>query len=311
MDKAARIIITGGTGLVGTALTTALANAGFENVLSLGSKDCNLLDWQNTRKFFLDHHCDYVFHLAAWVYGMIGNVRNKGVSFFDNVLINTHAVEGARLAGARKIVAMGSGCIYPNPAPGRPLREDMIWSGLPHDLEDSYAHAKRAMLAQLLAYHEQYDLPYAYVISGNLYGPNDRFDTEFGHAVPSLVRKFYEAKVAGTDVVVWGTGIAQRDFIYSDDVARALIAVMENVEGAVNLGSGRVNTIGKVIDTLAVISGLEDRVLWDREKPDGRDYSAYDVSRLFATGFRPQVSLEEGLRLTYEWYAAHAQSARK
>ena len=187
----------------------------------------------------------------------------------------------------------------------------MIWSGRPHASEDSYAHSKRAMLAQLVAYNEQYGLPYAYVISGNLYGPNDKFDPEFGHVTPSLVRKFHEAKLAGSTVSVWGTGTAQRDFTYSTDVARALIAILENVEGSVNLGSGNVHAIREIIDTLARITGLEDKVVWDRTKPDGQDHRAYDLSRLFATGFRPQVGLAEGLRATYDWYASQAATARK
>jgi GDP-L-fucose synthase len=311
MNKDARIIITGSTGLIGTALVPALAQAGYTNVLALGSKDCDLMDWHATRQFFADHPCDCVIHMAALVYGMMGNIKNKGTSFLNNLLINTHTVEAARLAGAKKLVVMGSGCVYPYPPPSMPLQEDMVWSGPPHHTEDSYGHAKRAMLAQLIAYKEQYGLPWAFIMSGNFYGPNDKFDAEFGHVTPALVRKFYEAKQAGKDVVVWGTGIAKRDFTYSGDTARALIAIMENIEGAVNLASGQVHSIREVVEELARISGMEDHVVWDSTKPDGEAYRAYDSGRLFATGFRPQVSLAEGLRLTYDWYAAHADSARK
>lgn len=311
MDKSARIIVTGGTGLVGTALTAELAQAGYENVLSLGSKDCDLLDWRAARQFFRDNPCEYVVHLAARVYGIMGNLCNKGASFLDNVLINTHVIEAARLAGAKKIVAMGSGCVYPYPSPGLPLREDMVWQGPPHPSEDSYAYAKRAMLAQLAAYREQYGLSYAYAISGNLYGPNDRFDAEFGHVTPALVRKFHEARQAGREVVVWGTGAARRDFTYSGDAARALMAILDRVEGAVNLGSGQVHSIREIVETLAEMTGLEGRVVWDRSKPDGQDYRAYDLSTLFAAGFRPRVGLADGLRSTYRWYAEHADSARK
>jgi GDP-L-fucose synthase len=306
-----RIVITGGTGLVGTALTTLLREQGYRNVVAASSAMCNLLDWQETRAFFLEQRPDYVVHLAARVYGIMGNMRNKGSSFLDNTLINTHTVEAARLAGVRKIVAMGSGCVYPYPSPGVPLTEDMVWSGAPHPSEDSYAHSKRAMLAQLVAYQEQYDLPYAFVISGNLYGPHDKFDPEFGHVTPSLVRKFHEARLSGSDVIVWGHGTARRDFTYSDDCARALLSIMQSVQGSVNLGSGSVHAIREVVDGLAAITGLTGRVVWDAGKPDGQDHRAYDLSRLFATGFRPQVSLEEGLRRTYEWYAAAATSARK
>jgi GDP-L-fucose synthase len=310
MQSDAKIIITGGTGLVGTALTKELNLAGFRNVLSLGSADCDLMDWHATRQYFLDHRCDYLFHLAARVYGIMGNMRNKGVSFFDNVMMNTHAIEAARLAGVRKIVAMGSGCVYPYPPPALPLAEDMVWSGPPHESEDSYAHAKRAMLAQLVAYGEQYQLPYAFVISGNLYGPNDKFDPEFGHVTPALVRKFHEARLSGSKVVVWGHGSARRDFMYSGDVARALLAIADNVEGPVNLGSGTVNAIRVIVETLAEETGLQDRVVWDASKPDGQDHRAYDLTKLFATGFRPHVEFRDGLRATYAWYAAQAHNAR-
>ena len=311
VDRSTRIIVTGGTGLVGTALRAALADAGYANVLALGSRDCDLTDWRATRAFFAEHRCDHLVHLAARVYGIMGNMRNKGLSYLDNVLINTHAIEAARLAGVGKITAMGSGCVYPYPSPGLPLTEDMIWQGPPHESEDSYAHAKRAMYAQLVAYREQYGLPFAFVISGNLYGPHDKFDPEFGHVTPALVRKFHEAKVSGGRVSVWGTGSARRDFTYSGDVARALIAIMAQVEGPVNLGSGRVHAIREIVDTLGVITGLQDRIDWDASKPDGQDYRAYDLSRLFATGFRPQVSLADGLRATYDWYAAESHAARK
>lgn len=307
----ARILITGGTGLVGTALVDALRQAGFRNIVTIGSHDCDLMDWHVTRAFFLAHRPKYVFHLAARVYGIMGNMRNKGTSFLDNTWINTHTIEASRLAGVRKIVAMGSGCVYPYPAPGLPLREEMVWSGRPHPSEDSYAHAKRAMLAQLAAYNEQYELPYAFVISGNLYGPNDKFDPEFGHVTPSLVRKFHEARLHGTEVVVWGHGTARRDFMASMDAARALLAILRTVEGPVNMASGVVHTIRDIVDALAAITGLTDKVVWDTTKPDGQDYRAYDLSRLFATGFHPNVLLPDGVRQTYEWYAAQADRARK
>jgi GDP-L-fucose synthase len=311
MDKTDRIIITGGTGLLGSALVSALAEAGFANVLSIGSKDCDLRNWEATRQFFADHPCDQLVHLAAQAYGIMGNANNKGATFLNNVLINTHCIEAARLAGVKKITAMGSGCVYPHPPPARPLREEHIWLGPLHGSEDSYGHAKRAMLAQLVAYKEQYDLPFAFVISGNHYGPHDLFDIEQGHVVPALIRKFYEAKTNGTKVTVWGTGIAQRDFMHSHDVARGLIAIMDGVEGSVNLGTGRAEAIREAIDILAEFTGLQDRVVWDRTKPDGREYSAYDVSKLLATGYRPQISLKDGLRSTYDWYATHAATARK
>jgi len=310
MEPDDRIIVTGGTGLVGSALVRVLRQAGYRNILALGSTHCNLLDWHATREFFAEHRPDYLFHLAARVFGVLGHLKNKGVAYLDNVLINTHTIEAARLSGVRKIVAMGSGCVYPHPPPGVPLTEDMVWAGLPHHAEDSYAHAKRAMLAQLIAYQEQYELPYAFVISGNIYGPDDKFDSELGQVTPALVRKFYEAKRTGGKVIVWGNGTARRDFLYSEDAGRAMMTIMQGVEGAVNMGSGEVHAIRDLVEALAAITGLHDRIEWDTSKPNGQDHRAYDLSRLFATGFRPQVPLAAGLRATYDRFAA-ASAARK
>lgn len=305
------IVITGGGGLVGNALTSFLRDKGYTNVVSLRSVDGDLTEWGTARDVFARLAPAYVFHLAARVYGIRGNMENKGVSFRDNVLINTNVVEACRLCGVRKIVAMGSGCVYPYPSPGLPLKEEMVWQGKPHESEDSYAHAKRAMLAQLIAYREQYGLPFAFVISANLYGPHDKFDVEHGHVTPSLVRKFFEAKQSGGRVSVWGNGSARRDFIYASDVAAALVAIMEGVEGPVNMGSGHVHSIRDIVDALADITGLADRVDWDASKPNGQDYREYDLTTLRGTGFRPIVPLEQGLAQTYSWYEASSEVARR
>lgn len=311
MDTHDRIVITGGGGLVGHALSAFLNEKGYTNVVSLRSSDGDLTEWATARDIFARLAPAYVFHLAARVYGIRGNMENKGVSFRDNVLINTNVIEACRLSAVKKIVAMGSGCVYPYPSPGLPLKEDMVWQGKPHESEDSYAHAKRAMLAQLIAYNEQYGLPYAFVISANLYGPHDKFDVEHGHVTPSLVRKFVEAKQSGGRVSVWGNGSARRDFIYSSDVAGALVAIMEQVEGPVNMGSGNVHSIREIVDELGRITGLNDRIDWDPAKPNGQDYREYDLSRLQSTGFVPAISLREGLVATVEWFIRAAGTVRK
>lgn len=311
MNQNDKILITGGSGMVGTFLVQQLKQAGYQNVVAIGSKDCDLMDWHKTKAFFEQRKPDYVFHLAAAVFGIMGNMKQKGLSFFHNTLINTHVVEASRLAGVKKIVAMGSGAAYPYPSPGLPLREDMIWSGPPHAAEDSYGHSKRAMLAQLIAYQENYDLDYAFVISCNLYGPYDKFDVEFGHVVPSLIRKFYEAKQLGNEVVVWGNGSAQRDFLYGKDAANALVNIMDSITGAVNIGSGSVYAIKDVVNFLGNYTGLADKIVWDATKPNGQDYRAYDLTKLNSTGFKPQYSIEQGLQAAYDWYVAHATQARK
>ncbi|MBO9669940.1 MAG: GDP-L-fucose synthase [Sphingobium sp.] len=311
LDKGARVLVTGGRGLVGKALLERLAQLDVE-VFAPSSKECDLTSSEQTFAAFEQFKPDLVFHIAARVFGIMGNMNNKGLSIYDNVVINTNVVEASRRAGVKKIVGMGSGCVYPYPPPSEHLTEDMVFMGPPHHSEDSYAHSKRLLYAMLEAYREQYGLNYAFVISGNLYGPHDSFDIENGHVTPSLVHKFYMAAKNGTDILAWGTGSARRDFTYSSDVAEALIAIMERGSGAINMGSGSVHAIRDIIEDLAEISGIGmGRVKFDTSKPDGQEYRYYDTSRLFDLGFRPKVSLKEGLEKTYEWFSANYDEARK
>jgi GDP-L-fucose synthase len=309
IDKNATVLITGGTGLVGRALATALAADGFVRVVSIGSRDCDLRDGVAVHALMERLRPDYVFHMAARVHGLGGNTRYKSDILVDNVLINTNVVEYARRSGVKKIVAMGSGCVYPE-LKGQPeLFEDQVWIGPPHPSEDSYAHSKRLMLAQLDAAREQYGLASAFVISGNLYGPHDSFNVEEGHVIPSLVAKFHAARAQGTSVHVWGSGVAIRDFTFADDTAQALIAILKHIEGPVNMGSGQRHPIRDIVDTLHALTGVP--VVWDSHKPDGQLVRYYNLDRLASTGFEAKTALADGIRQTYQWYEANAGLARK
>ncbi len=311
MNKDATILITGGNGLVGHALKRSLVNQGYKNIFAPRSSEYDLSNMEQTLKMFANIQPDFVFHNAARVYGIMGNMKNKGLSYLDNVLINTNTIEACRIFNVKKVVAMGSGCVYPYPSPGLPLQEDMIWMGEPHHSEDSYAISKRAMYMHLKSYNESYDTKYAFVISGNLYGPNDKFDEDFGHVTPSLVSKFYRAKESGGKINVWGDGSAQRDFLFAYDVGDALINIMLKIEGPVNMGSGNVIKIKDIVDVLADITGLHDQVEWDSNMPNGQDYRAYDLSKLQSTGFKPKYDLKKGLQETWKWYMVNNSLARK
>jgi GDP-L-fucose synthase len=311
LDKSAPIIVTGAGGLVGTALLALLAERGFTNILSPRSAEVDLRDPVATTDYFARTSPSYVYHLAAKVYGILGNMENKGLSYFENVMINTNVVEAARLAKVHKIVAMGSGAVYPYPPPHKLLEEEDIWDGQPHPSEDSYAHSKRAMFAQLAAYKEQYGMDFVFAISGNLYGPNDKFDVEHGHVTPALVAKFHAAKASGTKVSVWGDGSAVRDFTYATDAALALLTVMEKGQGAINIGSGDIRPIRDIVTILAEVTGMTGHVEWDASKPNGQEFRAYRLDRLMGLGFKPKVDLRTGLDLTFRWYAENAATARK
>jgi GDP-L-fucose synthase len=304
------VVVTGAGGVIGTALVSELRSNDRRSVIALSSRDVDLTDFRATVALFQQHRPSLVYHLAARVSGIMGNLRAQGQAYLDNVLINTHVVEAARLAGARKIVAMGSAAIYSDQV-ALPMREEDIWLGAPHGSEAGYAHAKRGMLAHLESYRDQYGMDYAYCVSTNLFGRNDRFDETHGHVLPSLMSKFHRAVQTGGTVTVWGSGTPQRDFLYSIDAARAMRLVGEHFTGPINLATGSAISIQDAVETIRRVVGYTAEVQWDRSKPDGQHLRAYDISKLHALGFQPAYSLEEALTETYAWYVENVGSARR
>jgi len=311
LNQTDRFLITGGTGLVGKALTSLLSEKGFQNVIAVGSRDCDLRDGSAVTQLFSATAPNYVFHLAARVHGIGGNAKYKSDVLYENVLINTNVVEQARRSGVKKIVAMGSGCVYPELKGQTELFEDQIWIGPPHPSEDSYAHSKRLMLAHLQAAKQQYGLGSVFAISGNLYGPHDNFNIDEGHVTPSLVAKFFEAKKNGQPVRVWGSGVAIRDFSYCDDTADALFHLLLKLEGPVNLGSGFRHPIADIVAALQDACGGGVPIEWDNTKPDGQLERYYNLDKLKATGFAPKITLAEGIKRTYDWYSKNWELARR
>lgn len=293
-----KILITGAAGMLGSHVGDLLARQG-RNVVGTNRLQCDLRDPLATRALFQRVRPTDVFHPAACVYGIGGNLKYPGRSFLENMQINTNVIESARQVGVRKVTAMGSGCIYPYPPLNLPLKETDIFMGRPHPSEAGYAHAKLAMLAQL----ETSGMEYAYIVSCNLFGPRDKFDPINGHVIPALIRKFYEAKRDGTPVTVWGDGSARRDFIYVKDAARVVQTVMANVIGPINMGTDSIWRIAEIVRVLRKISGLpKEHILWDTSKPNGVDYRAYDLTMLNNTGFQPAYSIAGGLQETWDWY---------
>lgn len=302
MNLNSRILVTGARGLVGSAIVRELKLQGYENVIDIGRNECDLLDTHSVTRYFAKLKPDYLFHTAARVYGIMGNMNNKALSFYDNCMINTNVIHASYLCGVSKITAMGTGAVYPYPSPGLPLSENMVFMGRPHHAENSYAQAKRAMLAMLEAYEESFGLEWAYIVSCNLFGPGDKFDTVNGHVVPSLIKKFYDAKHNGDYVTVWGDGSARRDFMYVSDTARVAIEIMNRLSGAVNIGSGNIYSIRDIVEMLAEISGMQDRIIWDESKPNGQDYRAYDLGKIKSIEFKIKHTIYDGLRETWRWY---------
>lgn len=303
-------IVTGATGLLGRAVCDELRASTDMVVVGVGSSDVDLTDFASTRDFFAEHRPKIVYHLAARVAGIMGNMRAQGQGYFDNVLMNTNVVEAARLAGVTKIVAMGSSAIYSDSVT-LPMTEDQIWSGAPHPAEAGYAHAKRGMLAHLDAYRDQYGLDYAYCVSTNLFGPHDKFDEKHGHVIPSLLSKFHRAVQEGDSITVWGTGSPMRDFLYSKDAAVAMRMIGDRFTGPINLATGSAVSIRDTVDVIKDVSGFTGPLEWDATKPDGQKLRQYDVGKLRALGFRPAYDLRRALQETYDWLVQNAATVRR
>lgn len=307
MDHLDTILVTGANGFVGTNLVEYLENHSFRNTFPLLSTDCDLTDRVAAHRWFKEVRPKYVFHMAGYVNGIAGNMKNQSDGYLQNVLINTHVIEACQLFKVQKIVAMGTVAMYPPKAKSaaKGFCEGEIFDGPPHDAEKGYAHAKRAMLAQL----DTCGVPFALPIATNMFGGHDRFDIENGHCIPSLVRKSFEAGRDDKPLSVWGDGSAKRDFMYIKDVVVALHTIMDKIDGPINLATGVTHSIKDVVSILRECSGC--CVEWDKTKPVGQVSRSYDVSKLIGAGVLCQNSLEKGLRETYKWYAANETVARK
>ncbi len=305
-----RVVVTGATGLMGTALVAELRDAGYSTVIPLGRKDGDLTDQDAALTVISAARPDIVYHLAGQVHGIMGNLRAQGDSYLQNLRINTNVVDAARIAGVTKLIAMGSTAIYSDQAP-QPVREDDLWLGAPHTSEAGYAHAKRAMLAQLMAYQDQFGMDYAYCIATNLFGPNDWFNEQTGHVVPSLISKFERSMRTGDAVTIWGSGRARRDFMFAPDAARAIRLVGEHFTGPINIATGRTISIADIVEKLVQVTGFMGDLIWDRTKPDGQMLRDYDVSRLTGLGYRPNIDLDEALKVSFDWLRENLAVARR
>jgi GDP-L-fucose synthase len=272
------------------------------DVLTPNRSELDLLDFAAVLAYFEEMRPSHVFHAAAKVFGLGGNMKFPGDMYYMNATINSNVIEAAKRTGTIKVTGVGTGAVYPVKYDGLFMTEDQVWDGPPHGAEWAYAQAKRGMLAQLAMYHQQFGMDYSYSICANLYGPNDLFDIEYGHVIPSLIAKFHRAKREGTPVSIWGTGIAVRDFTYVEDAARAIITSHLNLTGPVNTASGNIHAIREIVDILDDITGNKLKIEWDSSKPDGQGKRFYELSKLQSVGFSPQFDLKTGLQATWDWF---------
>ena len=304
MERDARIYVAGHRGLVGSALVRALREEGFSDLLLRTRQELDLCRQDQVERFFREERPDYVFLAAAKVGGIGANRAYGGDFILQNLLIQTHVLDGVRRFGVRKLLFLGSSCIYPKFAP-QPIREESFLDGKLEPTNEPYAAAKIAGIVAAQALSRQYGLSLVSVMPTNLYGPGDNFDLETSHVLPALIRRFHEAAEAKVpSVTLWGTGTPRREFLHVDDLARACLAVMERHEGEqiLNVGTGEDLSLKDLAELVARATGYEGRILWDPSKPDGTPRKVLDVGRIRALGWEPRIGLEEGIRETLRWY---------
>lgn len=299
--REARIYVAGHTGMVGSAIWRELERQGFCQLIGRNQAELELLDAGAVRQFYAAEKPEYVVVAAARVGGIVANNSMPAQFLYENLQIQNHLIHGAYEAGVKKLLFLGSSCIYPKLAP-QPLKEDSLLSGSLEPTNEWYAVAKIAGIKMCQAYRRQYGCDFISVMPTNLYGPNDNYNLQTSHVLPALIRKFHEAKAAGEPAVVcWGTGAPLREFLYVDDLARACVFLLENYSGEqfINIGCGRDLSIKELAETVKRILGYTGRIVWDTAKPDGTPRKLMDSSRLFALGWQPQVDLETGIGLAY------------
>jgi GDP-L-fucose synthase len=312
MNPESSIFVAGHRGLVGSAIVRRLQAAGFRNLVLRARNELNLTRQSAVESFFAEVRPEYVFFAAAKVGGILANDSFPAEFLQDNLVIQTNIIDAAYRNGARKLLFLGSSCIYPKHAP-QPIPEDSLLTGPLEPTNEWYAIAKIAGLKMCQAYRKQYGFNAISAMPTNLYGPGDNFSLKSSHVLPALLRKIHEAKEAGaTEVEVWGTGRPRREFLHVDDLADACVFLMRNYDGDgwVNVGWGRDETIAELADTIRQVVGFTGSLRFDSSKPDGTPRKLLDTTRLTSLGWSPKIGLEAGIRSTYEWFLNNRDSLK-
>ena len=312
MNPESSIFVAGHRGLVGSAIVRRLRAAGFRNLVLRDRSELNLTRQGAVEDFFADARPEFVFFAAAKVGGILANDTYPAEFLQDNLVIQTNIIDAAYRSGTRKLLFLGSSCIYPKHAP-QPMPEDCLLTGPLEPTNEWYAIAKIAGLKMCQAYRRQYGFNAISAMPTNLYGPGDNFSLRSSHVLPALLRKVHEAKEAGAAAVeVWGTGKPRREFLHVDDLADACVFLMQRYDGDgwVNVGWGRDETIAELADTIRRVVGFSGELRFDPSKPDGTPRKLLDTTRLTALGWSPKIGLEAGIRSTYEWFLNNRSSLK-
>jgi len=308
MEKNESIFVAGGqSGLVGTAIVRSLLSKGYRNIITKTRKELNLLDQRSVESFFSKYRPMNVFLAAAKVGGIMANNTQKADFIYDNIQIQTNVIYNAWKYKTKKLLFLGSSCIYPKLA-NQPIKEEYFMTGLLEPTNDAYAIAKIAGIKMCQSFNDQYGTNFISVMPTNLYGPNDNFDLQNSHVLPALIRKFHEAKVRSDKyVMLWGDGSPRREFLYVDDMADACVYLMNHYNSSeiINIGCGIDQTIKSLALVVKKIVGFKGPIHWDTTKPNGTPRKQLDVTKLFTLGWKPKVKLDDGIRREYEWFLKH------
>ena len=308
IDKSARIFVAGHRGLVGSAIMRRLDGEGFSNVLRATREQLDLRDQAAVNYWFRANRPEYVFLVAGTVGGILANSTRPAEFLYDNMMIHATVVHAAHLYGVKRLLYLGSSCIYPRECP-QPMKEEHLLSGMLEPTNEAYAVAKIAGIKLCQSYRKQYGCDFIAAMPTNLYGPHDNFDLTSSHVLPAMIRKFHEAKIAGREeVVIWGSGTPRREFLHVDDLADACLFLMAHYGEAehINVGTGEDLSIRELADTVRAIVHPSARLVFDTDKPDGTPRKLLDVSRLHGLGWRHTIELQEGIAATYEWFVSQA-----
>jgi GDP-L-fucose synthase len=307
VEKTSKVYVAGHRGLVGSALLRRLTAEGYGDVLTATREQLDLRDQAAVNYWFRANRPEYVFLVAGTVGGILANATRPAEFIYDNMMIHATVVHAAHLYGTRKLLYLGSSCIYPRDC-AQPMSEDALLTAPLEPTNEPYALAKIAGIKLCQAYRRQYGSNFVSAMPTNLYGPHDNFDLETSHVLPALIRKFHEARVQGRpEVVVWGTGSPRREFLHVDDLADACFFLMRHYDRDehINVGTGEDLTIRELAELVREVVGFPGDIVYDTAKPDGTPRKLLDISRLRGVGWKPRISLREGVESTYAWFLGH------
>jgi len=304
MDSNSKIFVAGHNGLVGSAIVRNLKRKGYENIYWVCRESCDLRDRKQVDAYFKQAEPDYVFLAAAKVGGILGNKMYPAEFIYDNLMIQSNIIDASYRCGSKKLLFLGSSCIYPKMAT-QPITEDQLMTGPLEPTNDAYAIAKIAGIKMCQAYKEQYGFNAISLMPTNLYGLNDNFDLETSHVLPALIRKFHEAKESNSPhVECWGDGSAKREFLHVDDLAEACYHCMISYDNPeiINIGTGQDLTIKELTELISIIVGYKGQIKWDTSKPNGTPRKVLNVDKIKQLGWSPKIGIRQGIYDTYEWY---------